>query len=53
VGGTPAVAPLPGSIDPSAFLPADRARSGTGMMGVGGNPGPFQGLLTLAPLEGG
>jgi hypothetical protein len=45
-------APLPGRIDPSAFLPADRARSGTGMMGVGGIPVRSKACSRLPPWRG-
>jgi hypothetical protein len=53
-GDTPAVAPPPGSIDPSAFLPADRATVWSpGMMGVGGIPIRSKVCSTLAPRGGG
>src|SRR5258707_9570071 len=53
-GSADAVVSPPGSIDPSAFLPADRATVwNPGMMGVGGIPVRSKVCSTLAPHGGG
>jgi hypothetical protein len=52
-GGAKAAAPFGSSIDPSAFLPADRATAwNPGMMGVGGIPVRSTVCATLTPRGG-